>query len=169
MKLTICRAWIFAAGLVLGFCLLSEESASTQARDAFDGSRRVLAWLGRLSPQAAQYHEILTSFSEAIDTYQAKLAREKNQLKITYVERILSLDSCEGSLGSQDAAQPMSAGLDAMMTGSGAQENELTPASISDSMGSQGLLEFPGPSGEDEIMLNLLWDGYAMNFGDSGN
>lgn len=168
MKLTICRAWIFAAGLVLGFCLLSEESATTQARDAFDGSRQVLEWIGRLSPQAAQYHEILSSFSEAIDTYQAKLAREKNQLKISYVERILSLDSYEGSMGSHDSTRSITAGVDAMMTGSGAQENGLTPNSITDSMGSQGLLEFPGPSGEDEIMLNLLWDGYALNFGEPG-
>jgi hypothetical protein len=157
-----CRAWIFAAGLVLGFCLLSDESTSTQARDAFHGSRRVLAWLGRLSPQAAQYHEILTSFSEAIDKYWAKLSREKNRLKVPYVERILSLDPSENDLNNQE--QSSMADADTLIAASGATDSDLTPSSLSGIIGSQALLDFPAPSGEDEIMLNLFWDGYALNF-----
>lgn len=137
MRLTSLRAWIFAAGLVLGFCLLSGDSANAQARDAFNGSRRVLAWLGRLSPQATQYHEVLTSFADAIETYQAKLAREQQRSKVPLVERILSLDPSGTSQNQQEAEASMMGGIDATLSIPETQGSETTPTSWSDILGTQ--------------------------------
>ncbi|KAH8201758.1 hypothetical protein TruAng_004110 [Truncatella angustata] len=166
-NMCILKAWIFAAGLVLGFCLLSGDQSNTQARDAFDGSRRVLSWLGKLSPQAAQYHEILTSFSDAINTYQDKLAREQKRSKAPLVERILTLEPSSNPQDSHRSISSIIGGIDATLSGSEAVDSETTPTSWSDILGTQSLLDFPMPTGEDEIMLNLFWDGYAMNFGES--
>ncbi|KAK9792786.1 putative Zn(2)-C6 fungal-type domain-containing protein [Seiridium cardinale] len=167
-NMCILKAWIFAAGLVLGFCLLSGDASNTQARDAFNGSRRVLAWLGRLSPQATQYHEILTSFSDAIETYQAKLARDQQRSKVPLVERILSLDPADDVHDQQGSISSMLGTIDTTLSMPETQDSEATPASWSDILGTQSLLNFPMPSGEDEVMLNLFWDGYAMNFGEPG-
>lgn len=46
--------------------------------------------MGQLSPQAAQYYQILTSFSEAINLYQQRRYRGPPTTK-TYVERIIPL------------------------------------------------------------------------------
>lgn len=131
--LTTYRAWIFAAGLVLGFCLLSGDKSNSQARDAFNGSRRVLAWLGRLSPQAAQYYEILSSFSDAIETYQAKLAREQQRSKVPLVERILSLDRSGGPQDPQVLTPTTMGAVDPSLPIPG----ETTPTSWSDILGTQ--------------------------------
>ncbi|KAI1840971.1 hypothetical protein JX266_012831 [Neoarthrinium moseri] len=166
-NMCILKAWLFAAGLILGFCLLSDDSANAQTRDAFDGSCRVLGWLARLSPQAAQYHEILTSFSNAIETYRAKLARDQQRSKVPYVEKILSLDSSGTNTPLLPGQIPvtMMDGVNSMISAPDSQDTETTPSSWSDILSAQGLLDFPVPAGEDD-MLNLFWDGYAMNFGD---
>ncbi|KAK9419563.1 putative Zn(2)-C6 fungal-type domain-containing protein [Seiridium unicorne] len=136
-NMCILKAWIFAAGLVLGFCLLSGDSSNTQARDAFNGSRRVLAWLGRLSPQATQYHEILTSFSDAIETYQAKLARDQQRSKVPLVERILSLDPAGDVHDQQGSISSMLGTIDTTLSMPETQDSEMTPASWSDILGTQ--------------------------------
>ncbi|KAH8645467.1 hypothetical protein BX600DRAFT_478165 [Xylariales sp. PMI_506] len=168
-NMCILKAWIFAAGLVLGFCLLSDESTGLPARDAFEGSLRVLGRLGQLSPQAAQYHDILSSFSDAIATYRAKLAQDQQRTKVPYVERILSLgptDSSNNPSAAQTAVLSPISGVDLSTSAPYAQVQEPSPTSLSDLLGTPSLLEFPAPSGEDEVMLNLFWDSYAMNFGD---
>lgn len=92
-NMCIIKAWIFAAGLVLGFALLADDSSDTEAREAFRGSQHVLSILGRLSPQARQYHRILSAFSDAIDNYKRQMRRERNGPGVPYVEQILSYDS----------------------------------------------------------------------------
>ncbi|KAF3009225.1 hypothetical protein E8E14_008584 [Neopestalotiopsis sp. 37M] len=144
------------AEMAHGTCVSSSE--------AFDGSRRCLAWLGQLSPQAQQYHEILNSFSDAITTYKAKLAREKERSKVPLVEKILSLEPA-GPQDQQGSMTSMLDGVDATLSLPEAPDSETTPTSWSDILGTQSLLDFPVPPGEDEVMLNLFWDGYAMNFG----
>lgn len=113
--------------------MLSDDNSNAQAREAFNGSRRVLAWLARLSPQAAQYHEILSSFSDAIETYQAKLAREQQRSKVPLVERILSLDPSGGLQDPQDTTSSIIGGFDATIS----VPDETTPTSLSDILGTQ--------------------------------
>ncbi|KAL2287150.1 hypothetical protein FJTKL_06150 [Diaporthe vaccinii] len=91
-NMCIIKAWIFAAGLVLGFALLVDDSSDTEAREAFRGSQHVLSIIGRLSAQARQYHRILCAFSDAIDNYKRQMRRERNGSGVPYVEQILSYD-----------------------------------------------------------------------------
>lgn len=91
-NMCIIKAWIFAAGLVLGFALLVDDSSDNEAREAFRGSQHVLSILGRLSAQARQYHRILSAFSDAIDNYKRQMRRERNGSGVPYVEQILSYD-----------------------------------------------------------------------------
>jgi hypothetical protein len=113
-NMCIIKAWIFAAGLVLGFALLADESSpspssggNTEAREAFRGSQHVLSVLGRLSPQARQYHRILATFSDAIDNYKRQVRRERNGSGVPFVEQILSYDFPTGGAdaGARDAQQ----------------------------------------------------------------
>ena len=161
------RAWIFAAGLVLGFSLLAEEGVNPESRDAFDGSRRLLSSLGRLSPQAAQYYRILSSFSEAIDTYRRQLQSERRDGRASYVERILSLEPGADSNGGQQNMQPQPAASGtASVEGSGAGDDDYedSAASPSNSMSLP-----PLPAGDEDLMLRLLWEGYNINFMDTTN
>lgn len=86
------RAWVFAAGLVLGFSLLADDASDGDTREAFRGSQHVLHTIGRLSAQAAQYHQILSAFSEAIDIYRRQKRSERNESRVPFVEQILSYD-----------------------------------------------------------------------------
>lgn len=94
-NMCIIKAWVFAAGLVLGFALLADESSNTDTREAFRGSQHILSVLGRLSAQAEQYHKILATFSEAIDKYRRQMLRQQAS-KVPYVEQILSFDASSG-------------------------------------------------------------------------
>lgn len=95
-NMCIVKAWVFAAGLVLGFALLAEDSADADAREAFRGSQYVLSVLGRLSAQARQYHGILVTFSDAIDKYRRQMRRERCDSRVPFVEQILSYDALSG-------------------------------------------------------------------------
>lgn len=96
------RAWVFAAGLVLGFSLLVDTGTKCNSRGAFHSAKQVLQHLGCFSPQAAQYHHILTSFSDAIDVYNDKLEQERHVSKPRFVERILSLDHIDCNVEARD-------------------------------------------------------------------
>lgn len=174
-----CRAWIFAAGLVLGFSLLVDDDSNSESHEAFRGSIQVLAFLGRLSAQAEQYHGILTSFSDAIDAYRKQLRRERNEARVPFVERILSLEkpSQPGTGGGgHGVTETQADGItklptpdfttsDGSITGGGIWEGDdaINSMSLSDFMPDQ----WQGPPGDDELMLRLLWDGYAMSFNDT--
>lgn len=195
-NMCIIKAWIFAAGLVLGFALLADDSSDTEAREAFRGSQHVLSVLGRLSPQARQYHRILSSFSEAIDNYKRQMRRERNESGVPYVEQILSYDfpvsAQEQDNGASDGYNERSAmlvdtgqGQSQIPLGRGTGMSQLPtpdfnvdddPASEpgywdgSDAVSSMTMSEFlpdqwPSPA-DNELMLRILWDGYAMGFDD---
>lgn len=197
-NMCIIKAWIFAAGLVLGFALLADDSSDTEAREAFRGSQHVLSILGRLSPQARQYHRILSTFSDAIDNYKRQMRRERNGPGVPYVEQILSYDFA--SVGS---AQKHNSGVldgnnergaivvdtgqgpPVIPVGGGTGMSQLPTPDInmddnpvgeagfwdgSDSISSFSMSEllpdqWPSPA-DNELMLRILWDGYAMSFDD---
>lgn len=194
-NMCIIKAWVFAAGLVLGFALLADESSDTEAREAFRGSQHVLSIIGRLSPQARQYHRILAAFSDAIDNYKRQRRRERNGSGVPYVEQILSYDFASGvnesrqhggaSIGNndgsaivvdtgQDQSQPplgATSGLSQLPTPDfNMDENPASAWDGSDSLSSMNMSEFfpdqwPSPA-DNELMLRILWDGYTMSFDD---
>lgn len=56
----------------------------------FHATRRILGTMGRLSPLAGQYYQILTSFYTAIKGYWEDISREPPPRTAPYVVRILS-------------------------------------------------------------------------------
>lgn len=198
-NMCIIKAWIFAAGLVLGFALLADDSTDTDAREAFRGTQHVLSVLGRLSPQARQYHGILSAFSDAIDNYKRQMWRERNESGVPYVEQILSYDSAsvvsaqkqdngvfDGHNERRAIFDDTGQGQSQIPLGGGTGISQLPTPDFnvddnpdgeagfwdgSDTLSSITMPElFPdqwSSPADNELMLRILWDGYAMGFDDS--
>ncbi|KAK5178165.1 hypothetical protein LTR44_009471 [Exophiala sp. CCFEE 6388] len=103
-NMCIMKAWLFAAGLVLGFSMFAQGESPFDMDQSFNGAREVLKKLADHSPQAEEYSGILTAFADAIQRHRQHLSREKRPNK--YVSRILSLDFNPGESGSQAAFSP---------------------------------------------------------------
>ncbi|RAQ46321.1 hypothetical protein AFGD_000634 [Aspergillus flavus] len=166
-NMCILKAWLFAAGLVLGFSLLAEGQTTSEICDAFHGACRLLGSLGHLSPQAAQYHRILTSFSEAIDVYRERLRRERHESRTPFVERILTLDPSSDANGdvqnNQESAPITTLNGESRV---GENEDESFLESLSGFLSLRETSDWPPPLGNDDLMLRLFWEGYALNFTD---
>jgi len=85
------RAWIFGAGLVLGFSMFAGEPRK-DIEDSFEGAREVLDDIAAVSPQARLYYEILTSFSEAVNKYRHRVSSEVRRTVQHYMDQILAID-----------------------------------------------------------------------------
>ncbi|KAB8302335.1 hypothetical protein EYC80_005766 [Monilinia laxa] len=92
-NMCILKAWIFSAGLVLGFSLLVESKIPTHINECFDHSCILLKKLARLSPQAEQYHDILCRFRTAIDLYRQQFLKALQENNNKYVEKIMTIGS----------------------------------------------------------------------------
>ena len=156
------RAWIFAAGLVLGFSLLVDTGTNTDSDGAFLSSQQVLQHLGRFSPQAAQYHHILATFSDAISVYKEQLNQERRKSKPRLVERILLLDQTGGRLGAPESSELSP--HDCTLGGKSVALEDGVTTYLPDPLTPQSVpVDWPQVADED-LMLGLLLDGCAMNF-----
>ncbi|KAH0345818.1 hypothetical protein KCU83_g7689, partial [Aureobasidium melanogenum] len=96
------KAWMFAAGLVLGFAIYVDDAVRRDIEEAFTEVRNVLKKLSDLSPQAEEYFEILSSFSDAINAHRDELSRKRRAANQQYVSQILTLESDQGINHSSD-------------------------------------------------------------------
>ncbi|TGO31215.1 hypothetical protein BPAE_0001g01110 [Botrytis paeoniae] len=127
-NMCILKAWLFSAGLVLGFSLLVEGEAPTHIHRSFDHACTVLKKLARLSPQAEQYHDILLRFSTAINLYRQQLLKAQKESNNVYVEKLMTIgpfnrESREGESSTefQSPSQPVLTNEQAISGGMGAQ------------------------------------------------
>jgi hypothetical protein len=157
------RAWIFAAGLVLGFSILVHDGADTASRDAFKGAQRVLGSFRRLSAQADQYYHILANFSDAIDAYRAQVRRERRTATPALVERIFSMEPMGREQVSQDA------GTDQLARPNGTPSDDPVVSwqdcDTANSVSSGTHDQWAPPAGDD-VMLQLFWDRFTAEYGD---
>ena len=65
--LTKIRAWLFAAGLILGFEMFATSAAVAEIDSAFRSVRNILQKIGARSPQAVHYNDILGNLEEVIN------------------------------------------------------------------------------------------------------
>ncbi|KAE8307790.1 hypothetical protein BDV41DRAFT_584082 [Aspergillus transmontanensis] len=86
------KAWIFGAGLILGFSMFAGEPRRDVER-LFDSALLLLDDIGRTSPQAQLYHQILTSFLEAVNKYRNRVAGEVYRTVQDYMDQILTIDA----------------------------------------------------------------------------
>ncbi|KAJ5783265.1 hypothetical protein N7457_005039 [Penicillium paradoxum] len=91
--LTLTRAFIFAAALVLGFSMFSNREVNSEVDDAFRGALSILRMLALQSAQAAHYLEITTMLEAAINQQRQRLATQARRRRSQYVSRIFSLNS----------------------------------------------------------------------------
>lgn len=161
LLLTEIRAWVFTAGLVLGFALLGDNGSDSDVGVAFSNSVLFLKRTGQVSAQAEQYYRILTSFGETIEEYKRQRAREKQQSRSSLVDCIFPLSAADKELGEQtnamqsqvptpdftisDLSEPMWQRYDFMSSRPGSQDGNNTWLPIAD----------------DELMLRMLWDNAA--------
>lgn len=92
LTLTIFRAFVFAAALVLGFSMFSNRDIDSEIDSAFAGALTILRMLAHQSAQAAHYLEILTLLEAAVTQQRQQLAIQARQRRSQYVTRIFSLN-----------------------------------------------------------------------------
>ncbi|TDZ53797.1 putative transcriptional regulatory protein [Colletotrichum trifolii] len=165
-NMCILKAWLFAAGLILGFSLLDVAAPwSRNSNAAFRNTLRVLEFLGKLSPQAGQYHRVLTSFSQALETYRRRSAGARGWRGQPYVERLLSLGS-GGRCGTATRRRRSFTGLAADTDDQPARERSadvLDGASslednVGDCLGASSSLPHTFHLGGEDLILSLLWE-----------
>ncbi|UDD63985.1 hypothetical protein AFCA_011239 [Aspergillus flavus] len=86
------KAWIFGAGLILGFSMFAGEPRRDVER-LFDSALLLLDDIGHTSPQAQLYNQILTSFLEAVNKYRNRVAGEVYRTVQDYMDQILTIDA----------------------------------------------------------------------------
>lgn len=161
--LTVYRAWVFATGLVLGFSLLVEDDRHhSQRRTAFLKSLHVLGVLKQLSPQAEQYHRILSSFHQTIKAYKEQIHRENRAPQANLVDLVFQ-PSFAPEL---DASNMISTQLPSPET----TEQDSLPADWPNdlSLGALGDMISIDPAicGENDVIMRMLWesDRYALDY-----
>lgn len=85
------RAWIFGAGLVLGFSMFAGEPRK-DIEGAFADAHDILGDIALASPQAQLYHTMLTDFAEAIIKYRQRVSDETHYTVQHYMDRILTFE-----------------------------------------------------------------------------
>lgn len=152
-NMCLLKAWLFAAGLLLGFALFAQSGDNAEVEEAFKNAIAVLRMIAALSPQAGHYTDILTKLSEAVQRYKRQLQDERRRLTNDYVDQIFSID----------LAQPP--GYPSPLSGSfehgGATADGLHEVSFPPDMLSGVPLGDPSP--ED---LSLDWQPFGMFFED---
>ncbi|KAF4780672.1 hypothetical protein HER10_EVM0000787 [Colletotrichum scovillei] len=164
-NMCILKAWLFAAGLVLGFSLLAPDVPQNRGK-AFHNALRVLDFLGHLSPQAAQYHRLLTSFSQAIDSFKTNSPIEQHHAGAPYVERLLSFNLAESPETHRNGETSQL--RESIEHGRSPERSGRAGDAIVDLGDQPDLLSFdPTASGGEDLMLSLLWDDGDVAFGES--
>ncbi|KAK5102135.1 hypothetical protein LTR70_006635 [Exophiala xenobiotica] len=113
-NMCLVKAFVFAAGLLIGFSLFSSDSTDPDTQNAYSNAQTVLQQLSLLSPQAKHYHEILNDFSEAIGKYHRQKLNKKRRATNQYLDHIFDLESntqsqnISGETGQQQYLSPVS-------------------------------------------------------------
>lgn len=166
----LCRAWVFAAGLLLGFTAFAQENTSgKETEEAFSQSRAVLEKLGQLSPQAGHYLDILSSLSNAINLYQQKISDDRRKMTSQYMDQIFTTgtsktpDVPDLSSSVDSALNDPPTGLDSWNTLEGLDAGSLAEYNMTSgpygTMISEG---FPWPADD----FGIDWQTYAPFLGD---
>ena len=82
------RAWIFSAGLVLGFSKFAGEPQK-DIEDSCKAACDVLDSTAATSPQTLLYHELLISMSDAVVKYRYRVSAEARRKVQHYIDKVL--------------------------------------------------------------------------------
>ncbi|EME42350.1 hypothetical protein DOTSEDRAFT_175363 [Dothistroma septosporum NZE10] len=107
-NMRLLKAWMFAAGLLLGFSMFAQAEPFSEVDDAFQNAIAVLERLARCSLQARHYFEILSTFSDAILLRREQLARERRKKSDRFVSQIFTAAFHDGTQDAIPLATPSS-------------------------------------------------------------
>ncbi|OAL23608.1 hypothetical protein AYO22_06185 [Fonsecaea multimorphosa] len=163
-QMCIMKAWVFAAGLVLGFSMFAQAESRFDMDDSFHNAREVLRNLSIHSPQAEHYYEILSGFADVIQRHRQHLSREKRRYKNKYVDQILTLDVSPSAGGSQSTSSPRTPLSNDR--GIGVLENPATSGSVTGGGGVPGNdFDLNGPFQMADYSQWPLENGGGFDFG----
>ncbi|RAL05361.1 Zn(II)2Cys6 transcription factor [Aspergillus ibericus CBS 121593] len=91
-NMCILKAFVFAAGLVLGFSMFSRREADPPLDQAYKEALEILRVLSDQSAQAAHYAEILSYLGNAVAEQRQQLMHHSQQNQSRYVSKLFSLD-----------------------------------------------------------------------------
>ncbi|KKK21937.1 hypothetical protein AOCH_000173, partial [Aspergillus ochraceoroseus] len=91
-NVSLLKAFIFAASLVVGFLMFSGRDVSLEVEEAFASAQELLQMLARRSPQAAHYNEILCLLATVIAEQRQRLNEQAARSRSQYVNRIFIFD-----------------------------------------------------------------------------
>lgn len=107
-NMCLLKAWMFAAGLLLGFSMFATPEPVPEVDEAFQNAIAVLERLAPCSPQARHYFEILSTFSEAIHTRREQLGRERRKKSDRFVSQIFTASFHDSNQNLPPLATPSS-------------------------------------------------------------
>ncbi|KAM3413807.1 hypothetical protein BST61_g10490 [Cercospora zeina] len=126
-NMCLLKAWMFAAGLLLGFSMFAQTEPVPEVETAFANAIAVLERLALISPQARHYYEILSTLSDAVTARREQLGRERRKKSNQYVSQLFTAVFHDGAAAAPSYTTPSSgpsnmdlsagggAGLDGMM------------------------------------------------------
>ncbi|CRG91843.1 Thiamine repressible genes regulatory protein thi1 [Talaromyces islandicus] len=163
-NMCIVKAWVFAAGLILGSSLFVYDDTETsgETESAFQSARHVLRNLANLSPQAKHYDEILTSFAEAIVKHRQHVVLERQKAAKQYIDCIFDID----------ITPAMPRGERCEIDGGGGEDIEYFYPVLDESIGTAfgGLDDMPGVESGNLDNASVDLDGFSgFSFQDGGN
>jgi len=90
-NMCLVKAFVFAAGLLIGFSLFASNSIDALSQTAYSNAQSVLQQLSFESPQAKHYHDILNDFADAIAAYHRQKLNKKQRATNQYLDHIFDL------------------------------------------------------------------------------
>jgi hypothetical protein len=127
---------------------------SSERRTAFLKSLHVLGDLKRLSPQAEQYHSILSSFYLAIKAYKEQLHCEKRLSRVNLVDRVY-LPNLAASLDEPEiiTTQLPSPEINGLNSSIAEWPSDLSLWTLDDTLPIDSAL-----IGENDVIMRMLWE-----------
>lgn len=165
------RAWIFAAGLLLGFWTFVQcDKTDTEASEAFRQSRDALQKMSAFSPQARHYFQILSALNDAVELHRVTKAEERKRWTSQYVDQVLTFDSSNSLSDDTQAAgaemlqdkELSDAFLDGDPSSSWNLDMQHDQADSCTPLGTGISQEFPWPADD----LDIDWEPFAPFLGD---
>ncbi|KFA46121.1 hypothetical protein S40293_03774 [Stachybotrys chartarum IBT 40293] len=141
------KAWLFSAGLILGFTLFVEATPSLEIEPALLGAIDVMKDLAKSSSQAQHYSDILSDLHDAIKKNRDRMFPPRRRTHGQYLSQIFVMDkearagpSDAGTSSAPNAADSMdgneNAGLWMLHQAAEASQNQGEPWLLPDVMGS---------------------------------
>lgn len=141
--------------------MVGGDDLHQDAPQAFANSLRVVEGFSKLSAQSQRNHEILSSFSSAIDAYHTKREREKVSSGNPYLEQIIRPSGSGLLLDGHDGANlgpgPQATGVP--MGGTAAMAPPM--GDFGENMWPEMQNGFLVPQMNDEVGFQLFWEGYS--------